>query len=73
MKVTVTVPVTVDIDFDTDGYSTVHIPDDKVKSAVESQLNKALEEMINWDDDNLSDALSDTTGWCVNGWSVTVG
>lgn len=73
MKVKITVPVEIEVDFDTDGDDTVHIPEDAVRSAAEAQLNKAVEEMASWDDDNLSDALSDATGWCVSGWSVSVG
>lgn len=73
MKMSITVPVTVDIDFDTDGDDTVVIPEEKVRYAVESQLTSAVEAMAEWDDDNLSDELSDNTGWCVNSWGVTVG
>lgn len=73
MKMSINVLVTVDIDFDTDGDDTVVIPEEKVCAAVESQLNKAVEAMAEWDDDNLSNELSDHTGWCVNSWSVTLG
>lgn len=73
MKVKITVPVEIEVDFDTDGADTVHISEAAVRSAAESQLSKAVEEMASWDDDNLSDALSDATGWCVSEWNVTVG
>lgn len=71
MKMSIIVPVAVDIDFDTDG-DWIVIPEEKVRAAVENQLNKAVEAMAEWDDDNLSNELSDHTGWCVNSWSVTV-
>lgn len=73
MKVKITVPVEIEVDFDTDGDDTVQISEDTVQSVAESQLNRAVEEMASWDDDNLSNALSDATGWCVNSWQVTVG
>jgi hypothetical protein len=67
MRVQVTIPVTVTVDYDTDEISTVN------GEFLAQDTAKVVAGMIlDLTDDQLVEALTDSTGWLVNGLSIHV-
>jgi hypothetical protein len=67
--VTSTVSLTVEVDFDTDG-KPVKINKAKVAKALIDYLQELINDACQGDT-GLEDYLSDTSGWCVNSWTLS--
>ena len=75
MRVQVTIPVTVTVDYDTDEISTVNgefLAQDTAKVVAGMILDLTDDQLVDREQLPLVEALTETTGWLVNGLSIHV-
>jgi hypothetical protein len=75
MRVQVTIPVTVTVDYDTDEISTVNgefLAEDTAKVVAGMILDLTDDQLVDREQLPLVEALTETTGWLVNGLSIHV-
>jgi len=75
MRVQVTIPVTVTVDYDTDEISTVNgefLAQDTAKVVAGMILDLTDDQLVDREQLPLVEALTESTGWLVNGLSIYV-
>ena len=75
MRVQVTIPVTVTVDYDTDEISTVNgefLAEDTAKVVAGMILDLTDDQLVDREQLPLVEALTESTGWLVNGLSIHV-
>ena len=75
MRVQVTIPVTVTVDYDTDEIGTVNgefLAEDTAKVVAGMILDLTDDQLVDREQLPLVEALTETTGWLVNGLSIHV-
>ena len=75
MRVQVTIPVTVTVDYDTDEISTVNgefLAQDTAKVVAGMILDLTDDQLVDREQLPLVEALTESTGWLVNGLSIHV-
>ena len=75
MRVQVTSPVTVTVDYDTDEISTVNgefLAEDTAKVVAGMILDLTDDQLVDREQLPLVEALTESTGWLVNGLSIHV-
>jgi len=75
MRVQVTIPVTVTVDYDTDEIGTINgefLAEDTAKVVAGMILDLTDDQLVDREQLPLVEALTETTGWLVNGLSIHV-
>jgi hypothetical protein len=75
MRVQVTIPVTVTVDYDTDEIGTVNgefLAEDTAKVVAGMILDLTDDQLVDREQLPLVEALTESTGWLVNGLSIHV-
>jgi hypothetical protein len=75
MRVQVTIPVTVTVDYDTDEIGTINgefLAEDTAKVVAGMILDLTDDQLVDREQLPLVEALTESTGWLVNGLSIHV-
>jgi len=75
MRVQVTIPVTVTVDYDTDEIGTINgefLAEDTAKAVAGMILDLTDDQLVDREQLPLVEALTESTGWLVNGLSIHV-